>query len=489
MRRRSRSLRARLLVALVLVAAGVLLVAGTATYALVRRSIEDTALDDLRDRSDALAAGLAELRITPDDPTTVRNELRASLTRLRGAMSLTDVRVVVVADDGRLAAPRPPRLAELLALPDGLTPDDVDPARLLAGDEVSGRDGDLVFLARPVGRSALGTSVVVATDEIDTSVLSRAQPLLLAAVLGVLAGAALVSVWLARRLTRPIASVRDAARVLARGDLAARATVPPGTDEELVALADTLNAMAAELERAHGAEHAFLLSVSHDLRTPLTSIRGYAEALADGTLDDGDDEARRRAATVIGAEARRLERLVGDLLDLSRLDAREFTLHPRPCDAAAVVQDAADGFAPAARDLGIALHVERGAPVAADVDPDRLGQVVANLVENALKYAVARVDVAARADGAGRLAVVVADDGPGIPAEDLPRVFDRLYTVRAAPGRAVGTGLGLAIVRQLAAAMGGTAIAERGDGGGTRFVVTVPLGAPRDVPDAHRLPR
>src|SRR5204863_70831 len=98
--------------------------------------------------------------------------------------------------------------------------------------------------------------------------------------------------------------------------------------------------MAAQLEESRGSQRAFLLSISHDLRTPLTSIRGYAEALADGTLDDADPDARRRAATVIGSEARRLERLVQDLLDLSRLDSREFSLHPRPCDAAAVVNDA-----------------------------------------------------------------------------------------------------------------------------------------------------
>ena len=111
--------------------------------------------------------------------------------------------------------------------------------------------------------------------------------------------------------------------------------------------------MASQLEQARGSEHAFLLSISHDLRTPLTSIRGYAEALADGTLDDADPNERKRAATIIGAEGRRLERLVRDLLDLSRLDTHQFSLTPRPCDATEVVRDAAEAFTPQARELGI----------------------------------------------------------------------------------------------------------------------------------------
>jgi two-component system, OmpR family, sensor kinase len=217
------------------------------------------------------------------------------------------------------------------------------------------------------------------------------------------------------------------------------------------------------------------LSISHDLRTPLTSIRGYAEALADGTLDDGDPEARARAASVIMAEGRRLERLVRDLLDLSRLDSRQFSLHPQPCDAAAVVGDAAAAFEPAAHDMGVALAVHRDGAIPADLDADRLAQMVANLVENALKYAVAHVDVHVVTNGHD-VEVAVADDGPGIAEEELPHVFERLYVGRQTPGRSVGTGLGLAIVRELAGAMGGTAYATRDANGGARFVVRVPVG-------------
>ncbi len=224
-----------------------------------------------------------------------------------------------------------------------------------------------------------------------------------------------------------------------------------------------------------------MLSISHDLRTPLTSIRGYAEALADGTLDDADPEDRKRAASVIGAEARRLERLVRDLLDLSRLDSHQFSLNARPCDANEVVRDAAEAFAPKAHELGVRLTVVPGEPLPVDLDPERLAQIVANLVENALKYADTSVGVYVAPHGAGHVAVVVTDDGPGIPHDKLALVFERLYTVRDKPGRAVGTGLGLAIVRELAARMGGQAWVDAVGIGGSQFVVSLPSNVTQPV--------
>jgi signal transduction histidine kinase len=211
--------------------------------------------------------------------------------------------------------------------------------------------------------------------------------------------------------------------------------------------------------------------VSHDLRTPLTSIGGYAEAIADGAVEGRD--AQKRAAEIIAAEARRLERLVADLLDLARLDAHEFSLTPRPVDAVEVVGEAVEAFHPSARELGVTLAIDGPATAPVDADPERLGQIVANLVENALKYADGRVRVGVSSEN-GTLELRVDDDGPGIDPADLPHVFERLYTSRTAPGRKVGTGLGLAIVHELSAAMGGTTAAHSLDGQGTRFVVRIP---------------
>jgi two-component system sensor histidine kinase BaeS len=233
--------------------------------------------------------------------------------------------------------------------------------------------------------------------------------------------------------------------------------------------------MATQLEHARGMERAFILSVSHDLRTPLTSIRGYAEAMIDGAISTDEDQAR--AANVITAEARRLERLVADLLDLARIDARQFSLAERPVDAADTVRTAVDAFRPAATDLGLSLEVEGPTTLSAHTDADRLAQIVANLLENALKYATSNIVVELAAYGSGDLDVRVRDDGPGIDPNDLPRVFDRLYVSRTIPGRSVGTGIGLAIVRELAGAMGGQAWVDPAARGAT-FVVRLPILTP-----------
>jgi signal transduction histidine kinase len=455
------SLRVRLVVALTGIALVVLVLSGVATYALVRRSLQQHSLEDMRDRSADLAAIVKSKDFATRPAQRFRIGLRAA-----------DMQAVLVAPNGTLVD-RPN-----YQLPAALHPSDIQPSALLAGQEVSGRRGDTVFLALPTTTSILGgTLVVIATDRVDTTVLHDALPLMIVAGLLVLAVVALLSIWLAQRLTRPIHVIERAAAQLATGDLSARADVPPTTDGELVALAGALNDMASQLEQARGAEHAFLLSISHDLRTPLTSIRGYAEALADGTLDDADPNDRKRAATIIGAEGRRLERLVRDLLDLARLDAHQFSMTPRACDATEVVRDAAEAFEPQAHELGVELKVASGGVLAVDLDPERLAQIAANLVENALKYATSKVEVYAAPQTDGQLAIVVVDDGPGIPPDRMAHVFERLYTVRETPGRAVGTGLGLAIVRELAAAMGGRARVEEAPGGGTRFVVSLPVHA------------
>jgi two-component system sensor histidine kinase BaeS len=508
---RRRTLRARLLAALLLVALGVLVMAGSTTYVLVEDTASDEALDDLREKADEVLRQSAAVRTAVERagaPDTEREDLRAFLVQVQRLLRLANARLVFVARDGRLLEASDlgtlaPVLVggdeRLLELPDPLEPDDVDATALAAGETVDGRVGSTVFVARPVtvleGRGR-ARGVLVLTQDARTDPVGRAGPRFLVAALLALAASAGISVWLARRMTEPLRRVQATAASLAAGDLSARVVLPAGAADELATLAATLDTMAAELEQARGAERAFLLSVSHDLRTPLTSIRGYADALADGTIDAGDPEARLRAASIIGAEARRLERLVRDLLELARLDARAFDLHPRSCDAAAVVREAAEAFRPQADALGVELAVETSsAPVPAVLDPERLAQVVANLVENALQHTERRIVVTVATTGPASgvlppetapetLEIAVSDDGPGIAAEDAQRVFERLSTSRGGAGRAVGTGLGLAIVRELVTAMGGTARVEP-VGRGARLVVTVPLPAPRHAPRAR----
>ena len=277
----------------------------------------------------------------------------------------------------------------------------------------------------------------------------------------------LAAYLLGKRLTRPIREASLATQRIAAGELNTRLSEPPSHDhDELAELSRSINGMASSLERSRVLEQEFLLSVSHDLRTPLTSIKGYADAIDDGKVDP------KRAASVIRTESRRLERLVTDLLDLAKLQSRSFSLHLETLDLSAAVQTATDAVAAAVP--GIAFHPVTTGRLPVHADPDRVAQVLANLVENAAKYAQTSVLVSARAEGQW-VTVTVDDDGQGIAASDLPHVFDRLYVARERPERRENSsGLGLAIVRELVHAMGGEVEAGSAPNGGARTSFRLP---------------
>jgi signal transduction histidine kinase len=478
--RPTRRLRTRLLVAMFAIAVGVLVVAALGAAALAQRTSSNAAIRDLRSKSTTVAV----------EVEAVGRQLRALIGAGRTGLAREECRLigttlaisggslVSILPDGRvepgvagIVGASCARQSGVTTLPKAVTTNDLNPEALLAGDTQTGVAGGTAFLAEPLTANATRTPVLVLTQTVETRPLGRAGPYLIGTGAFALFLAAIVSFILARRLTQPIAAMQTTAGRIAAGDLSARVGKVAGPDDELAGLARSIDGMADELETARGAERGFLLSISHDLRTPLTSIKGYAEAMADGVIEQPAD--RARAASVILTEARRLERLVADLLDLARLDAHEFSLSPQPVDARAVVGTAVQAFAPAAHDWGVTLLLTRGDPIPAHADPERLGQVVGNLVENALKYAHSSVTVDTVAMN-GHVEVRVDDDGPGIAPEERQRVFDRLYTARDTPGRQVGTGIGLAIVHELAGAMGGTATCEPLATGGTRFRVTLP---------------
>jgi two-component system sensor histidine kinase BaeS len=227
--------------------------------------------------------------------------------------------------------------------------------------------------------------------------------------------------------------------------------------------------MAASLERVRVLEQQFLLSVSHDLRTPLTSIRGYAEAIIDAAAEP------QAAAGVIRSEANRLERLVADLLDLAKLQTKGFSFSIAPIDLSERARSDTSGFVPAAQTRGLTIRCDSDSPVVVLADPDRLSQIIGNLIENALRYARQSVVVTVGWAGAHGI-VTVDDDGSGIPAADLPHVFERLYVAREQPTRRESSsGLGLAIVKELSEAMGGRVLAGSTERGGARFSVYLPL--------------
>jgi signal transduction histidine kinase len=281
--------------------------------------------------------------------------------------------------------------------------------------------------------------------------------------------AAIAAFLLARRISGPVDRIAAAARSLMRGTHPE--PVPVEGAAEIATLAISFNALVEQLRRAQEAERNFLLSVSHELKTPLTAIRGYAEAVQDGAVDP------REAAATVTAEARRLERLVKDLLDLARMNRTDFSVHNAEIDLAEVAEDAVRRYQQAAAGFGVSLHGATDGPAPAVADADRVLQVISNLVENALRLTPPGGEVrVVAAPGVLR----VEDTGPGLPAEDREHAFERFYLhERYGRERPVGTGLGLAIVKELTLAMGGSVDVESRPGELTAFTVRlrVPVAA------------
>jgi signal transduction histidine kinase len=314
--------------------------------------------------------------------------------------------------------------------------------------------------------------------------LANVTGLLAAIALFALGMSVVVLAAMARRFTTPLRRLTEASRGLAEGDLSRR--VPPGQvragSSELAELAVQFNAMADRLEesveiirRDRDRSRDFLADVSHELRTPLAALRTFNELLREGA--DADPTARAEFVESSGQQIERLDWLAQNLLELSKLDSGLVLLDLRPDDLRAAVESAVEQSTSAARKRGIDMTVHLpSSPVRIRHDPQRIGQVVANLVANAVKFTgpggSVAVDVAPMPDGAR---IDVVDTGVGIETAELPYIFNRFYRgSRANEARGSGSGLGLAIARSIVEMHGGAIEVESRVGSGSRFSVTLP---------------
>ena len=303
-------------------------------------------------------------------------------------------------------------------------------------------------------------------------------PLLYAGVLAV-SLAVLLAVIIARSVARPLGTLAGAAEAVARGDYDQR--VPQEGPDEVRRVAGSFNSMAAQVKATQQAQRDFVANVSHDLKTPLTAISGWSQALLDGAAE-GPEE-RRRAAETIHAEADRMSRMVNELLDLARLESGQMPMSMRPADLNAVLADVHRSQLPNARAKGIDLQLGIAGEAPVMGDPDRLAQIFTNLADNALAHTPAGgcVRLASRTSG-DQVEGIVSDTGPGIPEEEIPRVFERFYRVEKSRARSEhgrGSGLGLAIVHELVTAHGGVISVASQAGHGTTFIVKLPALSPR----------
>jgi signal transduction histidine kinase len=288
--------------------------------------------------------------------------------------------------------------------------------------------------------------------------------------LGLLAGLAVAAglfIYLSRRVTKPLLALSRAADDVAKGSY--QVPVPEvRSRDEIGHLAGRFREMTERLAVASELERNFLMTVSHELRTPLTAIRGHVEALREGLADDAD--AREASLAVIGTETERLSRLVGDLLDLAKLDSNRFTVVEEEVDLGQLLEQAYQGFAEEARGREIAYERDIAAAPVLTTDGDRVLQVVSNVLANAFQWTpdggTIRLGLTRRD---AEVAITVEDSGPGVSAEDRERIFRPFWSRNGH-----GTGLGLAIAKELAQALGGRLELDESYKPGARFSLVLP---------------
>jgi len=317
------------------------------------------------------------------------------------------------------------------------------------------------------GSAPFGALIVATpTTEITSGLRPLVERLGLALIGGIVA-AAVLGWYLSRRITRPVLALSEATDKISPGHYDVDVPEVPGKGE-IGHLAQRFREMASRLSEAEQQERNFLMSVSHELRTPLTAIRGHVEALREGIAED--PAVRAASLDMIANETTRLERLVGDVLDLAKLEAHRFTLLSEEVDMARLCDQAYAAFGEEARRRGIDYEKRFEASPTIVTDGDRVLQIISNLLSNAFRWTPdgGKVELELAATN-GRVSVAVDDTGPGVPPQERDRIFRPFWSRDDS-----GTGLGLAIAHELAAALGGSIELDSETGKGSRFELSLP---------------
>jgi signal transduction histidine kinase len=465
------SLRTRLFFSHAIVIAITLLVAFSALAVLLRDVPERQRQLALLARTEDLVSFTRALNAIDNAPRLRERLLRFATDRRARALVL-DAAGIVQTDSMAQANSNASMLGKQLSLDNHVGEPPPGREASAIGDFRDPANRRFIFAAvpNPQGTGWLVLAQQAAERRITIGLLDDlTAPFTRAAVLS-LALSAIFAALIARSISRPIQSMASAAQAMADGKLDQRVAVDgPG---EVRQLARDFNIMAERVRAAQQTERDFVANVSHELKTPLTSIQGFAQAIR-----DGDAPNTRHAASIIYDESARLQRLVNGLLDSARIEAGTAQMARASLPLNEVARACATRLQPRATEAGVALILQLDPDLPALIgDGDRLSQVITNLIDNALKHTSAggRVTVESTASGAFQ-ELSVTDTGGGIPADDLPHVFDRFYQTDKSRSSGSGAGLGLSIARQIIEAHGGTISAQSVQGIGTRMTVKLPF--------------
>lgn len=493
MRRLFTSLQTRLILSYVVIVLLTLAAITTALFVFLetRQSTTQPERDDINKRLAMFMVDQVE-----SNQTLTNIKVNRSVLRQRGVMnSLTngvfiwrkqEVRLLLVDDEQRVVhdtAVGPARYANgtpiQLTSSQPLAGVNVDTSiPLIQGDLRSPDGSSWMFVGeslRPGQYSYFVAFRPPRQSEVISAVLddygeTLTAPLIQAGLVGIFV-AVILAVIITRSVASPLKKVSEAAAAVAKGNLDQRAPVKGPVEVRTVAQA--FNHMTDEVTAAQQAQRDFLANVTHDLRTPLTSIQGFSQAIMDGVASD--PAAAQKAASIINDEAGRMNRMVQELLDLARVEAGRFDMTKQTIKLSDLLCGLGERLAPKAADHGVKLNVEVPALPTIAGDGDRLIQVFTNLIDNAIKHTPAGGSIALIATTKDNgVLVKVRDTGEGIPADDLPHIFERFYQVDKSRQRKGGAGLGLTITKQIVEAHSGTISVESVEGLGTAFSVWFP---------------
>jgi len=462
--------KSKILSATAIVAVVTLLVGITVAVVVSRRAQAASAAElsrQARVTAELIEEDLDDIRFRPmgNVPAQIaraRNSLQRILIRARVLGGHDVVEAVLIVRNRTVPISDPLVLIPLL--PAGM--DEGDIVSLTVGERrvqaaIERLEGDGITLEVAIGRE---TELFPVRGLIFSLLLALGVGAVLTMLLGI---------WFSASLSRRLSGISQAAQRVGSGDFSARA--PQTGQDEIAELAGSFNVMATELQEVGERERDFLMAVSHDLRTPLTTISGYAEALDAGDIPPED---LSRVAGILYGQTRQLSRLVEDVMALARMETSEFTLRPTLVDVGGLVTGTVDTFAERATEAQITLMTTCGDLGEVSIDPDRLIQILGNLVENAMRYTPAggTIDVSCARTGSGAVSISVVNTGPGIAGADVPHVFERLYVAdRYRAVRPAGSGLGLSIVSELVDLMGGTIVCSSTP---SRTTFTLQVGEP-----------
>jgi signal transduction histidine kinase len=471
------SLRSRLIASYVLVILVFLILAGSALAFLLQSYQVRAIKANLAKRAFHTAFHVKRLLEEGMKPIEIASSLReqAEVQNLR--IFITNVKGIVLADTKGELVGQKVELPKRPTLPVS--------RREIRGEVITPTGERLLFGAALIPQTegpALWVALALPKRMVPRFLGHLTSYLLLAGL-----GAFIISIFLAfliaRSITKPLQSIASAAEEIAGGNY--DLNLPIATLDELRSLATSFSHMVQEVKASRQRERDFLANVSHELKTPLTSIQGFSQAILDGTAEE--EAERKHAASIIIEEAGRMARLVEELLELARFDAGQIEIAGREVDLVDVLEECVKRFAFRAEEAGIELEMD--VPTLPPVlgDEDRLTQVFTNLLDNAVKHTPSggKVKVIAKEVNQRRVEVTVTDTGSGIPPEDLPRIFERFYQVnKSRAGR--GVGLGLAIAKEIIEAHGGSISVESVVGLGTKFTVSLPASRPTNHAQQRR---